>query len=259
MNPMTWTSRSNGLLATLCLVSAVGTATAQNPAPGPKPPATPAGAPSGAFRVGAIDMDKVFEGYEKASFLREQIKQAIVAKNGELTKIMSSMRQIAKEMEGLDPTGNDFKTKESEITKLKAQYEAERDQAQTEFARRDAEALATIYKDVQDMTSRVARQKGLQFVVKVSSQPPTATDPNSVLAAISQSVVFHDPSLDVTSLVVYNLNLQYKSQGGATVPPTATGANGAPTDRATTPASATGPAPRTPATTAAGAQRATPR
>lgn len=189
------------------------------------------------MRLGAIDMDKAFEGYKKAAFIREQIKQEITKKNSDLSSLMNQMRQIAKELEGLDPSGNDFKAKEAEITKLKVQYETEREQAQGEFARRDAEALATIYKDIQDMTARVAKSKGLQFVVKVSNEPPSGSDPNSVLAAMSHSIVFHDPSLDVTPMVVYNLNLQYDSQSGTSAAPAAS-TTAAPADRATVPASA---------------------
>jgi Skp family chaperone for outer membrane proteins len=231
-------------LSSLALCGGLVHAQAQQPAAPAAAPA-PATAPP-ALRVGVIDMDKAFEGYKKAAFLREQIKQAIVEKNGELSRTMSSMRQLAKELEGLDPSSNDFKAKEGEITKLKVQYETEREQAQADFSRRDAEALATIYKDIQAMTARVAQAKGLTFVVKVTSEAPSGTDPNSVLAAMSHSIIFYDPSYDLTSFVVHNLNLEYERQGGATVAPAAAGATTAapPADRAAVPASATA-APRT--------------
>lgn len=249
-------SRAGWMLGVGCF-AAFGLAAsvlAQNAAQAPGAAAPPASAPApAAIRIGAIDMDKAFEGYKKAAFLREQIKQEITQKNSELSQLMNQMRETAKKLEGLDPSGNDFKATENEITNLKAKYEAQREQAQATFSRRDAEALATIYKDIQDMTSRVAKSKGLHFVVKVSNDPPSGSDPNSVLAAMSHSVVFYDASLDVTAMVVYNLNRQYESQGGATVPT----ATAAPTDRATVPTAASAPAgarPTAPApATAAGA------
>jgi outer membrane protein len=219
----------------LCLAAAPASAQAPSSA-APVAPAAGTQAPPASVRIGAIDMDKVFEGYKKAEFLREQIKQEMIKKNAELSNLSNQMREQVKVLEGLDPSGNDYKLKEADLTRMKVEFETQREQAQAAFARRDAEALATIYKDIQDMASRVAKNKGLNFVVKVSNELPSGTDPNSVLAAMSHSIVFYDPSLDITTMVVYNLNLQYEKQGGASLP--AAAASVAPADRATVPASA---------------------
>jgi outer membrane protein len=225
------------------------------PAAATASPGAAAPAPAGPIKIGSIDMDRVFKDYKKVKFTSDQLKSDALAKQGELQKVMAQMRQIAQELEGMAPGAPDYKAKESEITRLKAQLEAEREQAQADFARREAEALATIYKEVQEMTSAVARQQAMTYVVKVSSEPVTGSDPNSVMAAMARSVVYYDPSLDVTNRVVYYLNQRYEAAGGAKT----TGATPAPADPATRPTSATAPAaaPARTATTPAPAPRAT--
>jgi outer membrane protein len=153
---------------------------------------------------------------------------------------MDAMQELAKQLQGLDPEQNDFRKTEGEIRRLKAEYEATREQHQADLAHREAELLATIYKDIQSMTSRVAQFQKIQFVVKVTNGVPSGSDPNTVMAAMSHSIVYHDPSLDITNHVVYYLNEEYKKQGGKMPPPDAT------LDPATTPTGATAPVPATP-------------
>lgn len=198
-------------------------------------------------RIGTIDMDRVFKEYKKVKFAGDQLKNDVQAKQGELGKLMAQGRQVAQEMESLAPGSGTFKEKEAAMTRLKAQVESERELAQAEFTRREADALATIYKEVQAMTAAVARQQGLTYVMKTSAEPISASEPNSVIAAMNRAVVYSDPSTDITNKVVYYLNLAYEKQVGAQAPAAAPAA-AATADAATRPAAATTTAPQRTAT-----------
>jgi outer membrane protein len=194
--------------------------------------------------IGCIDMDAVFKGYEKVEFIRKQIESEAAVKKGELGKIMSDAQQTAKEMEVLQPGSADFKEHDAKLTRYKAELDAAREQAQREFAQREAEALAVIHKEIQAMVEVVAKYNHMTYVMRISNEPVTGADPNSVLAAMSRSVVYSDPSSDITQVVIRMLNKQYQASGGK---PAA--------DPAATPASATAPAPaRAPAAANGAAQ-----
>src|SRR4029077_21039747 len=76
------------------------------------------------------------------------------------------------------------------------------------------EAMATLYKEIQAMVARVAKWKKMTYVVKVSNQPVSGGNPNSVMAAMANTMIYADPSNDITNDVVYNLNRMYKATGG---------------------------------------------
>ena len=164
--------------------------------------------------LGSIDMDAVFKGYEKVDFIRKQIEAEANLKKAELGKIMSTAQQLAKEMESLQPGSPDFKDRDSKLTKLRVELDGSREQAQREFASREADALATIYKEIQAMVEAVAKYNHMTYVVRISSEPITGGDPNSVVAAMSRSVVYADPSTDITQVVTRMLNKKYKESGG---------------------------------------------
>lgn len=191
--------------------------------------------------VGVIDMDAVFKGYQKVEFIRQQIESEAVARKADLNKIQAEAQQLAKQMEQLQQGTPDFKSYDSKLTELQAKFNAAKEQAQRDFAMREAEALAAIYKEIQAMVESVAKHNHMNYILRVSNEPVSGADPQSALAAMSRSVVWSDGSSDITELVVKLLNRQYEAAGGAKPAPTAanTAAPAPPTQPAADPAART--------------------
>ena len=108
-------------------------------------------------------------------------------------KIQAEAQQEAEMLAKLTPGTEDFKKHENKVTELKARFEAGREQAERDFAGREAEAMATLYKEIQAMVARVAKWKKMTYVVKVSNQPISGGNPNSVMAAMANTMVYADP------------------------------------------------------------------
>lgn len=192
--------------------SAVRKSTTQSPAATPPAPST----------FGSIDMTAVFKGYDKVKVSGEEFKAAVMAKKKDLMGIMQQMQQESESLAKMAPGSADAKKIEDKLTQLKASNEAGREQAEREFALREAEMLATLYKEIQTMVARVAKHRGITYVLRVSNDPVTGSDPNSAMRAIERSVVYADLTNDITKDVVQYLNSEYKSKGG--VAPKATSA-----------------------------------
>jgi outer membrane protein len=174
--------------------------------------------------IGTIDMDRVFKEYEKVKSSSEEFKAAAQARKADLVKIQGEAQAEAEILAKLTPGTDDFRKHETRVTELKARFEAGREQAERDFASREAEAMATLYKEIQAMVARVAQWRKMTYVVKVSNQPISGSNPNSVMAAMANTMVYADPRNDVTNDVVFNLNRMYKATGG-TAPKTSAGAS----------------------------------
>jgi outer membrane protein len=83
------------------------------------------------------------------------------------------------------------------------------------------------------MTASVAKLHGMTFVVRVSRDPVSGSEPNSVMSALARSVVFSEPSTDVTGEVVKYLNINYHRTTGAAAPKSASTAPAANTQPST--------------------------
>jgi Skp family chaperone for outer membrane proteins len=138
-----------------------------------------------------------------------------LSRKNELARIASEAQQDAELMGKFISGSEDYKRHENKVTQLKAQHEAGREQAERDFAFEQAESMATLYKEVQAMVARVAGRRNLNYIVKVSNQPISGSDPNSVMTAISNTMVYADPRHDITNDVIHNLNGMYQRLGAA--------------------------------------------
>ncbi len=182
--------------------------------------------PPAPVTIGTIDMGVVFKSYDKVKAIGEEFQAAALVKKNELMKILTEAQSESEVLAKLTPGSVDFKKHEDRITQLKAKHDAEREQAQRDFTLREAEMYATIYKEVQDMVARIAQYRSLSYIVRVSNDPVSAANPNSVFAAIEKTVVYADTKSDITRDVVHNLNLNYKRAGGVAPKGTAAPAAG---------------------------------
>jgi outer membrane protein len=185
-----------------------GVRKAANPsttASGPKAPAAIAPV------IGTIDLDVVLKNYDKVKATSKEFNAAMMLRRGELQKIEAEARQEAEYLSKLSPGTDDYRKRENRITELRAKMEAGREQAEREFSLRQAETFATLYKEIQAMVARVAQWRGMTYVMRVSNAPPSGTEPNSVLAALNNTMVYADPRNDITNDVVYYLNRTYQA------------------------------------------------
>jgi outer membrane protein len=201
-------------------------------------PSTGAPAQPVAPVIGTVDVELVFKSYEKVKVSNKEYNAALLARKNELMRIMSEAQEEAQMLSKLAPGTDDYKKHENRVTELKARHEAGREQAEREFAQRQAEAMGTLYKEIQDMVKAVAKWRKMNYIVRVSNQPITGTDPNSVMAAISSTLVYADTRNDITNAVIFNLNRIYKVTGTPAAKPA--GAAAAPGQPAANPAQGNG-------------------
>jgi outer membrane protein len=177
--------------------------------------------------IGTVDIEAVFKSYDKVKTQQEEFKAAAMAKHNELMKFQTEAQEEAQKLSKLTPNSVDAKKCEDRISQLKALLEAGRESAQRDFALRESDMLATLYKEVQEMVGAIAQFKKLTYVVQVSNEPVSGSNPNSVMAAMAKTVVYADARNDITKDVIYNLNKRYKSAGGVVPKAAATTGAGA--------------------------------
>jgi Skp family chaperone for outer membrane proteins len=179
-------------------------------------PAANAAAPAVAkpASIGSIDMDKVLKDYDKFKVANENIRAEALERHNSLMKIATDAKQEQEKYQRMTPGSPDAKKCEDRITQLKAQFEAGRENAEREFTQKEAETMATIYNEIATMARGVATQRGMAFVVKYTDAPASGSEPNSVVAAMSRTILFADPSVDITGDVIKWLNYRYKASGG---------------------------------------------
>ena len=181
--------------------------------------ASSAPAPAAKFTapiIGCIDISAVLEGYKKVEFLQQQTQTEALQLKAELDRLMSQGQQTMQEMEKLTPSSEEFRAAETKVIELRAKIEAGKEQAQRDIAMKQAQAYETVYKEIQQVVKGLAERNGLTYVVQISNDPVTSENPDSVLAALSRTIVYSDRSApDLTQSVINYLNSNYEKTNPA--------------------------------------------
>lgn len=91
--------------------------------------------------IGSINMDAVFERYEKVDAWHKEIDAAHLIRRNELMKLQSLAQTETEFIRKLQPGTEDYKRHSVHLTELGARHDAGREQAEAEFNRRRSEAL----------------------------------------------------------------------------------------------------------------------
>lgn len=163
--------------------------------------------------IGVIDLEHVFKNYEKFKTQSERIQEEFKQKRDELSNLDAQIKQLAEEQKQFTPSSQEYQKRDDEITRRSADLRAQAEQAQKEFARKDAALLQRINGDIQEMVRRTATHKNLTLVLQTQSATEEGTaSMGEIRRDLSRLVLHHDKALDITEFVLYNLNNQYNQQ-----------------------------------------------
>ena len=175
-------------------------------------PAAPAAMPQ--VVIGTIDVEGVFRELDKIKVAGETLNAEVQVRYAELQKIANEGKLEQEKLQRLTPGTPDFKKAEERMTQLQIQIEAGKQNAKREFDQKETETMTSIYNEVVAMAKYVANSRGMSFVVKYNEGKVQASEPNSAIAAMSRTIVYADPRVDITKATTELLNRQYKAISG---------------------------------------------
>jgi RNA polymerase sigma factor (sigma-70 family) len=166
-----------------------------------------------AAAIGSIDLNAVHKRCERIRAAHREFTDARLARTNELARAQAEMQAEVEIVSKLIPGSADHTKHENRVTELKARYDAAREQAESEFNRRQAETMATLYKEIQDAVAALAKEKGLTYVVRVFPEPRPDSEFSELSHAVDASVVYADPRNDLTEEVIAELDRRFHAGG----------------------------------------------
>lgn len=156
------------------------------------------------IRVYVLNVNKVFQDYEKFKRLRDGLKGDIEATENQLR---ASENIIKGKIESLNSLTNaaDRDKVEKEVADLKFQFEKDRRKYQAEFLTKEAAIYSTVYKEMTDLVGEYCGKYGIHLVLRLKAEADES-NPQAVLQTLSREVVFHHPNLDLTEAMSTALN-----------------------------------------------------
>ena len=161
--------------------------------------------------VAVIDIGAVFKDHVRFKAMMDKLKADVQAADqsfkGETEKINKSVKQL----QDLKPGTPDYKRLEEQVTKEQSDISARASLQKKAFMEREAKIYYSVYQEIQDEVKYYAEAKGVGLVVRHNSEPIDPNNRNSVMAGINKTVVFQQPGLNITNVILNELNRRASS------------------------------------------------
>jgi Skp family chaperone for outer membrane proteins len=199
---------AGGLLAAgLCLSAAQAQTRPAGTTPGYRPTAPPTG-------VGLLDLSRVFKQYVAFQKEMDDMKADVDRAEEHMKQQTESLKQMAMQLQERKPGSPDYKQLEADLTKRRSDLQVQMQLMRKQFLEREADIYDRHYKAIQNEVSYFASQQNLAAVLRFNKSEADATNPQDVLGKINQPIVWHNPAVDITERIIYNLNARVQGTAG---------------------------------------------
>jgi Skp family chaperone for outer membrane proteins len=110
----------------------------------------------------------------------------------------------------------EYKSLEEETAKRRADLSIKIQQQKREFLQREARMYYNVYQEIQQEVNYYCAANNVPVVLRFSREPADVDKPDTVLAYINKPVITYAKDLDITDLILDQLNR--RPVGGSTSP-----------------------------------------
>jgi Skp family chaperone for outer membrane proteins len=173
-------------------------------------------------QIVVIDIAKIFKGHHRFNQMMADIKKDIEDFDAYVKNETGKLKGMGEQLQQYRAGSLEYKQKEEEAARLTSDLQVKVGMKKKELLESEARVYFTVYRELEQKVGVFAQRNRITMVLRFNSEDMKEDDRNSVLQGVNRAVVYYHPNLDVTNMVLLELN------GG--IPPydpkTANAANG---------------------------------
>lgn len=175
-------------------------AAAQSPA---RAAARPAVTPSG---IALLDVGYIFKNHTRFKAMMDEVKADVSRAEAWAKSEREAITKLAERLKDFRQGSPEYKSLEEQLTKRQAERALKIQQKKREFDQHAARIYYDVYREIHQEVNYYCQAKGVALVLRFSRETPDMERPESTLLYIQKPVVTYDRNLDITDLILNQLN-----------------------------------------------------
>ena len=172
-----------------------------------QPPGRPALRPQPAPPVIALlDVSHIFKKHARLKAMMDEMKQDVSRAETWVKNENDALTKLKERLKDFRPGSPEYKSLEETVAKRHSELAIKIQQQKREFLQREAKIYYNVYQEIQQEVNYYCAAKGVAVVLRFSREPAEVDRPDSVLAYINKPVVTYAKDLDITDLILSQLN-----------------------------------------------------
>jgi Skp family chaperone for outer membrane proteins len=208
------------LTATGCMCLAAGAYFLDTVVGQEKPARKEAPAEEIPHRIALIDMEYVFQNYEKLKYLQEELNAELKDEKDKYEAKVKKGQAMVAELKDYKQDTPEFDARRQKIEKLQQDLKFDEKQVQIKMQREMAKMKLTIYHETRDAVEKFCRRFNYTLAVQFIRSEANSSDPQRMMQIMGQPVVYYRKSDsgkcrdDLSEPVVKWLNEKYAKDSG---------------------------------------------
>ena len=169
-----------------------------------------------AFKLGVVNLRTCFDKdkFERVKEIDTELQKLADDYAKRIQEIEKKMVQLKEQIDGLPPESKLRADKMLQFRRLETDLKFEKEYGKAQYLDFYSDKKIEIYNEIRRVVGLIAQEQKYDLILRVEA--PTLNDqqdPENVTQRINNRVVlYHHESVDITTLVVERLNVEYKKQ-----------------------------------------------
>ncbi len=187
------------IAATLSFGLLAPAAQAQQPAPG---------------GVALVDLAYIFKNHLGLKAMKADLQTAMQAAEVEYKSRGQQFQAQTERLKELQQGTPEYKTLETALIKEQASLNSQLSLKRKQFIEEEARMMYDVYREILEEVSAFSQRNQINLVLQFNGEPLTSQEPQQVLDHINNPVVYHTTSVDITPVILQQLNRRNAAAAG---------------------------------------------
>src|SRR5262249_39159805 len=167
-----------------------------------------------------VDLSLILQKYTGFTEMKADLQTALQVAENEIVKLRDEAKKKLGELKLAQKGTPQYQQIQDDITRLQVEINTRVQTGRKDLGEQEAKMFLSVYKAVQDEVSTFCRRNGVRVALQYDSKPLTDEEAGQVVQRIQQTVLYAEPSVDITQMVLDQLNARYAQRQGGQAPGT---------------------------------------
>lgn len=152
-----------------------------------------------------VDISKVFKANKAFNDQMAALKTEADQFQAKLQAAQQTLAQKTEELRKLDAASAEYQSAENELAQMSAKWEVDRRAKLRDLMQRESSLHLDTYVLINQLIGDYCTENQVPIVIRFSSEPMQLEDPESIMQAFNNSVIYFSPQHDITDQIIQRM------------------------------------------------------
>lgn len=152
--------------------------------------------------IAVVDVAKIFKESPSIKSQVEAVENELKTFDATLGQRREELQQAMEQLQTFKPGSSDYTTQEERVANMESRLRLDMARKRKELSDAEAKIYYENYQEITAAVKTVANYNKINIVLRNNSEEMDLEKGDSVLRGVMRNIVYHDPALDMTPLVM---------------------------------------------------------